>query len=291
MTPRPLPDGLTHHRATINGIEMHYVEAGEGEPVLFLHGFPEFWYSWRHQIAELAEDYRVIAPDLRGYNETEDRGPYDTGTLQDDVAALIHHLGEESVHLVAHDWGGAIAWALASTRPELVRSLAVCNIPHPALFLQGVRANPRQLARSWYMLFFQVPWLPERVLAADGYRNVAKMLIRDCKPGTFTREDIKAYLAAWRHHGLGGGVNWYRAALRQAQPFPDPMPVIEVPVTMIWGDNDRALGVELTEGTEQYASDFELHLVPGASHWVQQEEPAIVNGHLRDHLARARGGD
>lgn len=282
-----LPADLAHANATINGIRMHYVHAGQGEPVVLLHGFPEFWYSWRHQIAALAPRYRVVAPDLRGYNETEDRGPYDTDTLQEDVAALIAHLGEESAHIVAHDWGGAVAWLLAIQRPELVRSLAVCNIPHPALFMRNARKNPRQMLRSWYIAFFQVPWLPERLVARNNYRDLARMLIRDCKPGTFTRGDIDRFLEAWRRQGLGGGINWYRALVRHPSRLPDPVPIIEAPTTMIWGDRDRALGVELTDGTEELVRDFNLHLIPGASHWVQQEEPELVNRYLLEHLERA----
>jgi pimeloyl-ACP methyl ester carboxylesterase len=288
MTTVQLPANLQHHYADVNGIRMHYVEAGQGETVLFLHGFPEFWYSWRHQLAALAPHYRVVAPDLRGYNETENTGPYDTGTLQEDVLALIQHLGEERVHVVAHDWGAAIAWLLAMNHQEVVKTLAICNVPHPALFQAGIR-KPRQLLRSWYVLFFQLPWLPERMVAGDSYRRLARGIIRDCRPGTFDREDIKAFLASWRRQGLSGGINWYRAAVRNRQPLPDPVPVIQAPTILIWGENDRALGKELTYGTEQYVNDLEVQYLPGTSHWVQQEEPGRVNELLLRHLGKASG--
>jgi len=267
---------------------MHYVEAGQGDDViLFLHGFPESWYSWRHQIAHFSNRYRVVAPDQRGYNETEAIGPYDTATLQADVLALIQHLGVERVHLVAHDWGAMIAWLLAINHPEALKSLTICNVPHPAIFAKQVRRNPRQMLRSWYVLFFQVPWLPEKVLAAQGYHRLARMIIRDTRPGTFTREDVKRMLEAWRRQGLGGGINWYRAAVRgRGMRLPDPVPLITTPTILIWGEDDIALGKELTYGTDEYVQDLTVHYLPNTSHWVQQEEPEAVNRFIEEPLRR-----
>lgn len=281
----------THAYANINGIRMHYVEAGAGQPVLFLHGFPEFWYSWRHQLAALATRYHVIALDQRGYNETENHGPYDTDTLQHDVLALMAHLGIDRAHIVGHDWGGVIAWLLAIEHPEAVQSLTVCNLPHPAVFRHALRRNPRQWLRSWYILFFQLPWLPERLLGLDNYQRLARGMIRQCRPGTFTRDEIKSFLAAWRRQGLNGGINWYRAALRHPRPLPDPVPLIKAPTLMIWGEDDAFLGKDLTYGTEEYVHDLALHYLPGTSHWVQQEEPDKVNGYLAAHLDRAIARD
>ena len=278
---------LQHRYAYINGIRMHYVEAGAGELVVLLHGFPEFWYSWRHQIRALATHCRVIAPDLRGYNETENAAPYDIETLQEDVIALIRHAGEESAHIVGHDWGGAVAWMLAIQHPERVRSLVVCNLPHPEVFQRAVR-RPRQLLRSWYMGFFQLPWLPERALAAGRYHRLARKMIRECRAGTFTREDVNAYLEAWRRQGLGGGINWYRALARRRPQLPSPVPLVVAPTTLIWGDGDAYLGKELTEGTERHVADLTVHHLPGVSHWVQQEAPAEVNTYLLQHLERVR---
>lgn len=280
--------GLTHHIARVNGIRMHYVECGSGEPVVLLHGFPEYWYSWRHQIGALAQRYRVIVPDLRGYNETENVGPYDTDTLQADVLGLIATIGEESVHLVGHDWGGAIAWLLGIQHPEALRTLTVCNLPHPALFEKAVR-RPRQLARSWYMLFFQLPWLPEYILAGRGYQHLARMLIRDCQPGTFTREDIRAYLDSWRRHGLNGGINWYRALFRDSRRLESPPPLVDAPTLLIWGENDRALGKELTYGTDEYVQELRIQYLPGISHWVQQDAPERVNELIDEHIGDYEG--
>lgn len=278
-----------HHYARTNGIRMHYVAAGEGEPVVLLHGFPECWYSWRKQLPALAEGYRVIAPDLRGYHETEAREPYDTTTLQEDVLGLLDALGETSAHIVGHDWGGAIAWLLAIQHPQAVRSLAILNIPHPALFRKGLR-NLEQLRRSWYIAFFQLPVLPELMLARNRYRELARSVFRGIPPGEERRQDLAFYRRSWRAHGLSGGINWYRALLRSPQPLPSPLPTVTAPTTMIWGEEDFALGKELTVGTERYVRDFELHYLPDVGHFVQQEAPEQVNELLLAHLERARGG-
>jgi len=264
---------------------MHYVSAGSGETVVFLHGFPESWYSWRHQLARFASSYRVVAPDLRGYGETENRGPYDTDTLQEDVLSLVRQLGVERVHLVAHDWGAAIAWLLAMYHPEVIATLTICNVPHPELMRKGIR-RPRQLLRSWYIFFFQIPWLPEAVLRRDDYRPLARQIIRDTRPGTFTREDVKQMLASWRRQGLNGGINWYRA-LRSAPRAHRPVPTIMAPTLLIWGEDDIALGKDLTYGTEDYVHDLTVHYLPNTSHWVQQEEPGKVNDLLAAHLERS----
>ncbi len=287
--PPPVPQlDIEHHFADINGIRMHYVAAGSGETLLFLHGFPESWYSWRHQLAQFSAGYRVVAPDLRGYNETENRGPYDTDTLQEDVLALIRHLGVERVHLVAHDWGAAVAWLLAMYHPDVLQTLTICNVPHPELMRKGI-LKPRQLLRSWYIFFFQVPWLPEAVLARDDYRALARQIIRDTRTGTFSRDDVKAMLASWRRQGLNGGINWYRA-LRRAPKVHRPVPTILAPTLLIWGEDDVALGKELTHGTEEYVRDLAVHYLPNTSHWVQQEEPEKVNQLIAAHLERSAAG-
>lgn len=285
-TPAASPAAFAHRYTQANGIRIHYVEAGDGDPVVLLHGFPESWYSWRHQIAALSADYRVIAPDLRGYNETEAREPYDIETLQQDVLALIAETAGGRAHVVGHDWGGALAWLVAMNHPSVVRSLAVCNMPHPVIFQRSVR-RPRQLLRSFYMLWFQIPWLPEWMLARDNYRWLARMLIRRCPQGTFTRDDMRVMLANWRRQGLSGGINWYRALLRQRPHLPDPPPMIMAPTTLIWGEEDFALGRELTHGTGELVRDFAVHYIPDVGHFVQQEAPDDVNRLLRDHLRLA----
>lgn len=266
---------------------MHYVEAGEGEVVVFLHGFPENWYSWRHQLDALAPAYRVVAPDQRGYNETENRGPYDTNTLQHDILELIDHLGAERVHLVGHDWGAVIAWLFAMNHGDRLLTLTICNVPHPVA-AETMFRRPRQALKSWYVLFFQLPFLPEFVLSSQKYQWLARMLINDTRPGTFSREDIQFYLEAWRRQGLGGGVNWYRALLRHRPKLGNPPATIETPTLFIWGEADKALGKELTYGTEKYVPNLRMEYLPGISHWVQQEASGEVNRLIREHLAANR---
>jgi len=285
VPPATLPADLRHEYADINGIRMHYAEAGRGESVLFLHGFPECWYSWRHQMADFAPDYRVIAPDLRGFGETEARGPYHVGTLLEDVLSLLRHRGVERAHIVGHDWGGHLAWMLAILHPGVVQTLTVCNLPHPALMQRGLR-RPRQLLRSWYVFAFQVPWIPERAIAARDYHLLARGMIRACAPGTFTKDDVRVFLTSWRLQGLGGGINWYRAAIRHPVPLPHPVPILEMPVALAWGENDPYLGQELTLGTHAYAADFAMYYLPGIGHWVQQEAPDAVNAILRQQFAK-----
>ena len=277
-----------HRQVVANGLRMHYVEGGEGEPVVFLHGFPECWYSWRNQLPALAEQYHVIAPDLRGYHETEARPPYDTATIEQDVLGLLETLGESRAHIVGHDWGGAIAWQLAMNHPRAVRSLAILNAPHPALFREGLRTIA-QLRRSWYMAFFQLPWVPEQMLALDGYRRLARSVFRGVPSGEERRKDIAFYRKSWKEHGLSGGINWYRALIRSPQRLPEPVPIIGAPTTLIWGEEDFALGKELTVGTERFVHNLDLQYLPGVGHFVQQEAPEQVTTLLLAHLERAGG--
>jgi pimeloyl-ACP methyl ester carboxylesterase len=287
-----VPESLTelrHEVAEVNGIRMHYVIQGEGELVVLLHGFPEFWYSWRHQIPALAQRYRVVAPDLRGYNLTEKPAgvaSYRVESIMEDVVALIRHLGCEQAIIIGHDWGGMIAWRLAIERPEVVRRLIVLNIPHPEAMRRGLR-RPRQLLRSWYIFFFQLPRLPEAAFRAGDYRAIERafrgMAIRK---EAFTDADIAAFKeAAARPGALTATINWYRAAFRsQLFTRPHPFPRVESPTLLIWGENDTALGKELSYGTDRWVHDFRVHYVAHCSHWVQQEQPELVNQLMLDFL-------
>ncbi|MCH2656709.1 MAG: alpha/beta hydrolase [Dehalococcoidia bacterium] len=280
---------LEHNYATINGIRVHYVEAGSGELVILLHGFPDCWYSWRHQIKALSTQYHVIAPDLRGYNETDNTGPFDIETLREDVIQLINHLGSKRAHIIGHDWGGAIAWSLAISNPEVVQTLGICNIPHPANFFKGLRTFT-QLKRSWYIFFFQIPLLPERLLARNNYQGFARLMSR-IKPNT--DEDVKFYVNSWKKYGLSGGINWYRAMARNivkgktslTRNLNSSMQVV-ARTTMIWGEKDFALGKELTFDTDQYVPDLAIFYLPDNGHFVQQEAPETVNKLLLEHLSK-----
>jgi len=284
----PTPVELIHHTALVNGITLHYVEAGTGPLVVLLHGFPEFWYSWRHQIPALAAaGFRVLAPDLRGYNES-DKPPgvssYRHELVTEDVAALIHHAGAEHAAVAGHDWGGGIAWHLAMHRPELVDRLIILNAPHPAAFMRELRTLG-QLRRSWYMLFFQLPWLPEYLFRRRDFASLERVLRKDpARPDAFTEEDIRQYKLAFARPGaLTGAINYYRALFR-GPPRKEDMRPIDLPTLLIWGERDRYLGIRLTEGLEAWVPDLRIVRLPDASHWVQQDARERVNELMIDFL-------
>jgi epoxide hydrolase 4 len=273
-------------RVTANGLEFEVATCGDGPRfALCLHGFPECNYSWRHQMPLLAEKgYTVWAPNLRGYGGTSrpsEVRDYRMRHLLDDVAGLIDAAGAQETLLIGHDWGGAIAWlfALAGIRP--LERLIVMNLPHPRRFRSGLKTW-KQLRRSWYIFFFQLPWLPERILGADGARRVSGMIrgsaaIKDRFPG----EVLEVYRKNAAQPGaIAAMLAYYRAYVRYGVDKELARAVydkLETPTLMIWGEEDTALGRELTIGTEELVSDFTLRYVPGVSHWVQQEAPEIVN--------------
>lgn len=276
---------------TTNGVKLHYVTQGEGPLMLMLHGFPEFWYSWRHQIPEFALDFKVVALDLRGYNDSDkpqDKSAYVMAEFILDVEGVIKGLGYEKCVLVGHDWGGAIAWSFAYAHPEMVERLIVLNIPHPAKFAQGLR-TPQQLLRSSYMFLFQLPWLPELLVQALDYQaleNAFKGMA--VNKSAFTPADIDAYKdAAAKRGALTAALNYYRNVGQQGI-LNDNWGVLEVPTLMLWGENDTALGKELTYGTEAYVRDFRIKYIPNCSHWVQQEQPQLVNQYMREFLEPLR---
>jgi pimeloyl-ACP methyl ester carboxylesterase len=270
------------------GVRLHCVELGEGPLVLLLHGFPDFWYGWRRQIPALAAaGYRVVAPDLRGYNLSDKpRGvrAYGVRTLARDVASLVEGLGEERAHVVGHDMGAGLAWATAMTHPERVARLAVLNGPHPERLLSAMR-SPVQLAKSWYVFFFQLPWLPEEVLQMDGYAMLVRA-IRDepTRPGAVTGEDVARYRKAWSQPGaLTAEVNWYRAMFRSGTAVPTRR--IETATLVVWGEADPHLGSELATPNAELVPNAHVVRIPGASHWVQHDAPERVNEALLDWLA------
>lgn len=305
---------VEHRFVDTNGVRLHCAVAGRGPLVVLLHGFPESWYCWRYQIEALAPHFRVVAPDLRGYNDSDkprDVRAYTLAEVTADVAGLIAALGEREAVLVGHDWGGAVAWTVAMDRPDLVRRLVILNCPHPAIFVQHMRENPRQVARSLYMLFFQIPWLPERLLglrhAALAARAVKRLAVRRdtigpedlatlrdnaSKPGAL-RGMLGYYRALLRNPDLRGAYpRWLRRFLYGDRPVegvrerPEDWPKVAAPTLVIWGENDRVLGRELTLGMEPLvAGPLQIKYIPLCGHWVQQEQPEVVNGHLLDFLA------
>jgi pimeloyl-ACP methyl ester carboxylesterase len=269
-------------------------EAGEGDPVVLLHGFPESSWSWRHQLPALAEaGYHAVAPDLRGYGATdrpEEVADYAVPELVGDLEALIGALGHERVHVVGHDWGGSVAWATASRRPELVRSLAVLNSVHPVASAEG-RQDDEQRRRSWYMLLFQFTGIAEDWLSREDFANL-RGFYRTAAPGTITPADEEAFVAAFRRPGaLTAALNYYRANIPPEswlRPPPD-LPPVTVPTLIVWGMDDAYLGPTLLERSmAKVAGPMRVERLPGVGHWVQQEAPEAVNRHLLAHLAEHR---
>ena len=280
----------THQQAVVNGVRLHYVAQGDGPLVVLLHGFPEFWYSWRHQIPALADaGFRVIAPDQRGYNTSEKPpgvGSYRIEALVDDVAALILQAGESRAVVVGHDWGGGVAWMVAMLRPEVVDKLIVLNAPHPRAFQREMR-TVEQLLKSWYILFFQLPFLPEVALRLGNYRALERTLTREPnRPRAFSDEDIAAYKEAIAQPGaLTAAINYYRAAVRR-NPFTASRMLrqIDVPTLLIWGESDPYLGIKLTEGLVEWVPDIRVERIANASHWVQVDAAERVNRLMIDFL-------
>lgn len=303
------PDRWRHETARVNGLDVHYVTVdpdpgavdhptGEAPLVVLLHGFPEFWYAWRGQLDPLADaGYRVVAPDLRGYNRTTQPAGVDSyrpGELVADVRGLVEGLGYAEAAVVGHDWGGAVAWETAIREPDLVRQLVVLNAPHPDVYRRTLLRSPEQLLKAWYVLAFQVPWLPERLLAVDDFRAVGEMLTDTVHPDAFTDADVRRYKEAMSRSGsLSGPINYYRAIAREnaGRTLRSLLPgegtrdaTVGVPTLVVWGEQDRALSTDLLDGLDRLVADLRIERLPGASHWVQADAPGEVNAYLLDFL-------
>lgn len=284
----PLDDDRIAHRFVyVNGIRMHLAEWANADPaaplVVLLHGFPEFWYSWRHQLVALGEaGYRVVAPDLRGYGRTDKPqglDNYQIETLTDDIAALVHTLGDEQASIVAHDWGGLIAWWHAMRHPDQVRTLSVLNCPHPG-YQPRMITDPAQLKKSGYMLLFQLPKLPERRLLAEDHAYLRAMFRRDpATPGAFSEDEIQHYADALDPASATAALNYYRAYLRR-RGLQKALRPIDRPTQILWGTGDRYLGQDYASPPSRWVWDVRVELLEGYSHWVQVDAPAEVNRRL-----------
>src|SRR6202000_1653885 len=271
-------DRIDHQTIRANGIDFNVATAGSGERLaLCLHGFPESSYSWRYQMPLLAQlGYRVWAPDLRGYGaSSRPRGvaAYAMENLEEDVAALIEASGAKEDVLVGHDWGAGIAWYYAMFGRLPISRLIIMNVPHPALMEKGLRTR-RQLAKSWYIFLFQLPWIPEWGLARRGCEAIGRVF-RDMAvdKSRFPEEVLRVYREAAAVPGaLTAMLNYYRALLRGIRRTNRRGTApIHTPTLVIWGEVDAALGKELTYGTENYVSNLTLRYLPNVSHWVDQE--------------------
>jgi pimeloyl-ACP methyl ester carboxylesterase len=281
---------LAHRYADLGDVQLHYVEAGEGSLVLLLHGFPQFWYQWRHQIPALVEaGFRVVAPDMRGYNLSDKPHgvrAYRVELLARDVERLILACGEQTAVVVGHDWGAIAAWIAAMRHPERVEKLAILNVPHPARSLDGL-LSPMQLLRSSYMFFFQIPRLPEEVIRAGDFGLLRSVFRSDpVQPEALTAEDIERYIEAIAQPGvLTASLNYYRALLRNPREMRALLQRVEAPVLVIWGEKDRFLSRRLAEPPRLWVPNLvRVKRLPDASHWVAEDRPLEVNTLLLDFL-------
>lgn len=281
---------LEDHYIDTNGVRLHVVQCGpaHGPLVLLLHGFPEFWYGWHRQLPALAAaGYRVWAPDQRGYNlSAKPRGvaAYAVKQLVADVLGLIDAAGQPQACVVGHDWGGIVAWHLAAQHPERVARVVILNVPHPAVFGRTLRRSGRQRRKSWYAFFFQLPWLPERLLRLGNWWAGRQSLVSSSRRGTFSAEDLRRYQQAWSQPGaMRSMINWYRAAVRH----PRPAGRVRVPLQLIWGRRDAFLEARMAEESLKYCDHGWLTYLDKATHWVQHEEAQRVNELLQAFLAEA----
>lgn len=274
----------------LDGIRLHYVESGppDGQLLVLLHGFPEFWYGWRRQIAPLAQaGFRVVAPDQRGYNLSDKPPDLEAYRLEEcarDAANLVKALGRERAAVVGHDWGGLVAWQLGITRPDLVEKLVILNAPHPRVVQRTIPLDPPQWLHSSYVLFFQLTGLAEAILRANDWQLLVEAMRKTSRPGTFRDEDIEQYRRAWWRKGaMTAMLNWYRANFRLPPSIPGDARVA-APVLMLWGAKDTALGRELAQPSISFCERGELVFFEGATHWLQHEEAGEVNRRLIEFL-------
>ena len=268
-------------------IRLHAFAIGpkNGPVVVLLHGFPEFWYGWCKQMEPLAAaGFRVIVPDQRGYNLSSKPSrvaSYALPELVSDVIAIADQLGQERIFLAGHDWGGAVAWSVALLYPQRIAKLVVLNVPHPAVMRKFMKTRLRQALRSWYIFFFQLPWLPEALFSAFHFRVGSRSLLRSSRPGTFSAEDLAQYRAAWSQaDALTSMIHWYRALFRYRTKFPNR--TVRVPTRILWGERDAFLLSEMAQESLRYCAGAELYTFANASHWLQHEEAARVSEHLID---------
>jgi pimeloyl-ACP methyl ester carboxylesterase len=270
---------ITTDFISTNGITLHVAQAGspDNPPVLMLHGFPEFWYSWMHVVEPLSQDYHLIIPDQRGYNlssKPPHKSDYNLNIIAQDIIGLLDALGIDKVKLVAHDWGAAAAWWFACLHPERLESLAILNAPHHIAFVKALKNTWRQRFRSLYMGFFQMANLPEAVLRWNNWTVAKWMFTGLSRPNTFSPKDLAFYQQAWEQpDAITSMLNWYRAGLPKERPTTNR---ITVPTLIIWGEKDAAFIPSLAYDSLDYCDDGRLHTIAHAGHWVQHEAPEMV---------------
>lgn len=286
--------------AEVNGIRLHYVSKGEGKLIMFVHGFPEFWAEWENQLDEFGKDHQAVAVDMRGYNlssKPEDPEAYHVTDLIEDLRALAEYLGHQKFIMVAHDWGGAVAWSFAMRHPEWLEKLIIINSPHAAVFARELLENPAQQEASQYMLILRSAEA-EQLLSENNYERLLTMLVEFGSKWNMTDDDREKYIEAWSQPGaLTGGLNYYRvsplytpvseedrARIKSIQELPHEMFEVKVPTLVIWGEEDQALLTGNLDGLEDYVPDLTVKRIPDATHWVVHEQPEVVNGAIRQFI-------
>lgn len=275
----------------IGSVKLHYATAGTGEKlVILLHGFPEFWYSWRHQLAELSDEYTIVAPDMRGFHlsdKPKNRSDYEIDKLVDDVIGLIHHFGREKAAVIGHDWGASIGWALAMKYPEKLWKLGALQVPPMPVWQKN--QTIRQFFASWYMFFFQIPILPEFLLKLNDYALLTNSLKKStAQPDVFSDHDIAEYKKAWSEpFALTAMLNYYRAnIMKRLFGKNETPPKINVPTLFVYGEKDSAVLPETVKGVgEMISAEYREVRIPEAAHWVQQEAKETISKVLREFLA------
>ncbi len=289
---------IHHDYASVNGVRLHYAHAGSGPLVLFLHGFPEFWYCWKSQLEHFGRDHLAVAPDLRGFNLSDrpaDVKQYKARILIEDVRQLAQHLGHEKFVLVAHDWGGAVAWAYAMAHPQTLAKLVIVNSPHPVTFARELAHNQAQQDASQYMNLFRTD-KAERLLSENNYERLTKMTLEGWSKGGIDPAEKAAYIEAWSQPGaLAGSLNYYRASPLYPPTGDDPGAkalqlqaadfMVQVPTLVVWGMRDHALLPGNLDGLEACVPDLRIERLPEATHWVMHEEPERLNRLIREFIA------
>ncbi|MEM7184405.1 MAG: alpha/beta hydrolase [Spirochaetota bacterium] len=281
-----------HEYVETNGINLHIVRKGKGPLILFVHGFPEFWYCYRYQLIDFSQNFTAVAIDNRGYNQSDkptNKADYKLEELVKDLRGVIKHLGYDSCILVAHDWGGIIAWQFAYDYPEMLDNLIILNCPHPIKYIQNL-TSPEQMLKSWYVLFFQLPAVPEWLISQQNYYLLEQIFLLMTKDKSiFPKPELEYYKQmVSQGNTLTSMINYYRNIPDLLFNFQNSNMngKLKVPVLIIWGEEDLALSKALTYNMDEYLTNFRVKYIPNCSHWVQQEQPDLVNQYIRDFITK-----
>jgi len=294
-----MPD-LQSQYARVNGIRLHYVSAGQGPLIMFVHGFPEFWYGWEKQLVAFGRDYQAVAPDMRGFNlssKPSEIEQYHVNDLIEDLRALAEHLGHEKFIMVAHDWGGAVAWSAALRQPEMLEKLIIINSPHPAVFARELLHNPEQQKASQYMLMLRSAGA-ERTLSENNFAALMAVLVQFGSKWEMPEETRSKYIQAWSQPGaLTGSLNYYRASplypptsktdedqMKGILNLPREMFAVKVPTLVIWGEQDQALLTGNLDGLAEYVESLTVKRIADGTHWVIHEQPELINSLIRNFI-------